>query len=70
MDVGLVMSGQSSSFHRKPHKFGWRDAFDIAVRWRQLSEPNDPVYWVDLLSPEQYAEGFGSQTPLITGMLR
>ena len=29
---------------------------DIAVKWRQYSEPNDPVWWVDLLSPEQFTE--------------
>jgi hypothetical protein len=23
------------------HTFGWRDAMDIIVKWRQLSEPND-----------------------------
>lgn len=25
----------------EPHPFGWRDAMDIVVKWRQLSEPND-----------------------------
>lgn len=25
------------------HPFSWRDAMDIPVRWRQLSEPNDQV---------------------------
>ena len=25
------------------HEFSWRDAMDIPVRWRQLSEPNDQV---------------------------
>lgn len=34
------------------HPLGWRDVFDIAVRWRQLSEPNDPVWWIDRLVPE------------------
>lgn len=23
------------------HAFGWRDAMDIVVRWRQVGEPND-----------------------------
>jgi hypothetical protein len=40
------------------------------VRWRQLSEPNDPVWWVDLLPPEQFAEGFGSHTPIVTGQCK
>ena len=25
------------------HEFSWRDAMDIPVRWRQISEPNDQV---------------------------
>lgn len=29
------------------HVFGWRDVFDTVVRWRQLSEPMDVVYWLD-----------------------
>lgn len=35
---GLQVDGRSSSAVRVPHEFGWRDAYDIAVRWRQLSE--------------------------------
>ena len=31
------------------HVFGWRDWFDIAIRWRQYSEPMDVVYWLDRL---------------------
>ena len=23
-----------------------------AIKWRQISEPNDPVFWIDLLAPE------------------
>lgn len=29
------------------HTFMFRDFFDIAVKWRQISEPNDPVWWID-----------------------
>ena len=29
------------------HIFGWRDFFDIAVRWRRLSESMDVVHWLD-----------------------
>jgi tetratricopeptide (TPR) repeat protein len=60
----------SSSLHSgKEHSFGWRDFMDIAVRWRQYSEPNDPVFWIDLLAPEAFAEGFGLQTPMVTGQM-
>jgi len=63
----LKVQGKGSSHNEKQHLFGWRDMYDIAIKWRQFSEPNDPVWWVDLLSPEQFAEGFGSHTPMITG---
>ena len=48
-------------------KWGWRDMYQVIAKWRQFSEPNDPVVWVDQLSPEQFAEGFGAHTPMITG---
>lgn len=28
------------------HYFHWRDAMDIIVKWRQLSEPNDQVLYL------------------------
>ena len=37
----LAPSGASSS--KETHPFGWRNAMDIIVKWRQLSEPNDQV---------------------------
>jgi hypothetical protein len=36
-----VASGERSA--SGSHAFVWRDAMDILVRWRQLSEPNDQV---------------------------
>ena len=60
----------SSKENGKPHEFSWRDFIDIAVKWRQVSEPNDPVFWIDLLAPEAFAEGFGLQTPMVTGQMK
>ncbi|CAG9465078.1 unnamed protein product [Pedinophyceae sp. YPF-701] len=48
----------------------WRDAVDVLVKWRQIAEPNDPVVWVDLLTPEEFAAGFGSHTPMFTGQTK
>jgi tetratricopeptide (TPR) repeat protein len=48
----------------------WRKYMDIIVRWRQISEPNDPVWWIDLLTRESYDIGFGLQTPLWGGQLK
>jgi hypothetical protein len=64
------VDGKSSSGNCHPHEFGWRDLYDILIKWRQYSEPNDPVWWVDLLTAEQFEEGFGSHTPMITGQMR
>lgn len=52
------------------HPVGFRDLFDVAVRWRQLSEPNDPVWWIDRLTPSAFREGFGLQTPMVNGQLK
>ena len=52
------------------HIFNWRDMFDIAVRWRQVSEPGDPVWWIDRFPDAAFQEGFGLQTPLVNGHLR
>lgn len=52
------------------HPVGYRDLFDVAVRWRQLSEPNDPVWWIDRLTPGAFKEGFGLQTPMVNGQLK
>ena len=52
------------------HTFGWRDAMDVIVRWRQAAEPNDQVIWVDLLTEREFTNGFGSHTPLFTGQTR
>ncbi|XP_049850015.1 uncharacterized protein LOC126320589 [Schistocerca gregaria] len=48
----------------------WRSIYSIVVKWRQYSEPNDAVWWVDQLTPEQFVSGFGSQTPIVTGQYR
>ena len=63
----VSVSGQASSLNREPHAFGWRDFFDILVRWRQAVEPLDPVWWIDRLTPESFQRGYGTTTPLIIG---
>ena len=41
---GSLQVTQGASGDQKPHAFGWRDAMDVLVKWRQLSEPNDQVH--------------------------
>lgn len=50
------------------HAFGWRDFFDIIVRWRQLSAPGDPIWWTDQLTQKQYHERQGMTTWMLNGV--
>ncbi|ONK64775.1 uncharacterized protein A4U43_C07F29780 [Asparagus officinalis] len=50
-------------------RLSWQDVYNIAVRWRQISEPCDPVVWVNKLS-EMFNSGFGSHTPLLLGQAK
>ncbi|KAL9378264.1 hypothetical protein Peur_029599 [Populus x canadensis] len=47
----------------------WKDVYSMAVKWRQISEPCDPVVWVNKLS-EEFNSGFGSHTPMILGQAK
>ncbi|CAF2146424.1 unnamed protein product [Brassica napus] len=47
----------------------WQDVYSSAVRWRQISEPCDPVVWVNKLS-EEFNSGFGSHTPMVLGQAK
>lgn len=34
----INVDGRSSSGIQTPHSFGWRDAYDVLIKWRQYSE--------------------------------
>nr|XP_007156747.1 hypothetical protein PHAVU_002G013900g [Phaseolus vulgaris]ESW28741.1 hypothetical protein PHAVU_002G013900g [Phaseolus vulgaris] len=59
-----IVDDRSSS-----RSISWKDIYSIAVRWRQISEPCDPVVWVNKLS-EEFNSGFGSHTPMILGQAK
>ncbi|CAL5371005.1 unnamed protein product [Camellia sinensis] len=60
-----ITEDRSSGRHMK----SWHDLYSLAVKWRQISEPCDPVVWVNKLS-EEFNSGFGSHTPLILGQAK
>lgn len=64
------VDGKSSSYKQSLHEFGWRDLMDITVRWRQHTEPNDPVFWIDLIENNDINMGFALQTPVISGQMK
>ncbi|XP_060970422.1 suppressor of RPS4-RLD 1 isoform X2 [Cannabis sativa] len=47
----------------------WQDVYSLAVKWRQISEPCDPVVWINKLS-EEFNSGFGSHTPMVLGQAK
>ncbi|KAJ4760063.1 Tetratricopeptide repeat protein 13 [Rhynchospora pubera] len=51
------------------HSLPWQDIYSLAVKWRQISEPCDPVVWVNKLS-EEFNSGFGSHTPMLLGQAK
>lgn len=63
----LYTHDNSKSVTQLQHVFGWRDFFDIAVFWRQISEPSDPVWWIDMLCEETFVDGYGASTPVLMG---
>lgn len=51
------------------HIFGWRDFYDVAVKWRQIAEPFDTVFWIDCTAAqEDQADKVGLQTFLYHGV--
>lgn len=71
LDTSIINKKYYSIGRRgKVHVLDWRDIMDIAVLWRQLSEPNDPVWWIDKFSKKAFEEGFGLQTPIVHGQLK
>lgn len=65
----LEQPGASPRAAGATHVATWRDVYDVCVRWRQLSEPFDPVWWIDRLTRESFEDGFGLQTPLVQGQM-
>ncbi|GBG82838.1 hypothetical protein CBR_g36368 [Chara braunii] len=65
-----AVAGQELNGTAAKKTFGWRDLYNIPVKWRQVSEPCDTVVWVDLLSKEEFEAGFGSHTPMVQGQSR
>jgi len=67
---GFAVMEAAQFMKERKVKCGWRESMNVLVKWRQISEPNDPVWWIDKLTKASLKEGFGLQTPLVTGELR
>jgi hypothetical protein len=49
------------------NRTGWRATLQIAATWRQISEPNTSVFWIDEMPEEAFKSGFGLETLLEAG---
>ncbi|XP_063163220.1 tetratricopeptide repeat protein 13 isoform X3 [Candoia aspera] len=43
----------------------WRDMFDIAVKWRRIADPDQPVLWLDQIPAQSLSRGFNNHINLI-----
>ncbi|XP_052788997.1 tetratricopeptide repeat protein 13-like isoform X3 [Mya arenaria] len=47
----------------------WRDMFDIAVRYRRLVDPEQPVLWLDKLPDHIHKDGYKNVLTLVKGSI-
>ncbi|KAG1347909.1 suppressor of RPS4-RLD 1 [Cocos nucifera] len=64
-----TLYGLNEDRYTSGRSLSWHDIYSIAVKWRQISEPCDPVVWVNKLS-EEFNSGFGSHTPMLLGQAK
>ncbi|XP_067844716.1 tetratricopeptide repeat protein 13 isoform X3 [Heptranchias perlo] len=44
----------------------WKDMFDIAVKWRRIADPDQPVLWLDQMPAQSLSRGFNNHINLIS----
>jgi hypothetical protein len=52
------------------HDLTWRDVFDVAVRWRQASDPYFAVLYFDALGSHDFTDKCLTKTNVIVGQQR
>ncbi|CAH3134240.1 unnamed protein product [Pocillopora meandrina] len=73
LDVAQVANkywraGRSSKTNHK--KASWRDMFNVVVKWRRLSDAEQPVFWLDLMPEKSVKTGFNFRMNLLRGQLK
>ena len=48
---------------QQQQEWGYRQWLEEAVRWRQASEPADPVWWVDRMPTQAFKDGWVTWPP-------
>ncbi|KXJ28211.1 tetratricopeptide repeat protein 13 [Exaiptasia diaphana] len=50
-------------------KLTWRDLFDVAIKWRRVVDPDQPVLWLDLMPDKSVKAGFNVHMTLVKGQM-
>uniref|UniRef100_A0A671Q2K4 Uncharacterized protein n=1 Tax=Sinocyclocheilus anshuiensis TaxID=1608454 RepID=A0A671Q2K4_9TELE len=53
----------------KTRQLQWRDMFDIAVKWRRIADPDQPVLWLEQMPARSLSRGFNNHINLIRGQI-
>jgi len=62
-------AGRSSKTNLKKVA-SWRDMFDVAVKWRRIFDPEQPVFWLDAMPEKSVKTGFNFRMNLLRGQLK
>ncbi|XP_071962571.1 tetratricopeptide repeat protein 13-like isoform X2 [Antedon mediterranea] len=50
-------------------RFTWRDVFNIAIRWRTIVDPEQPIMWLDMMPQTSFQAGYNTHMNLQRGQL-
>uniref|UniRef100_A0A8C5R2E8 Tetratricopeptide repeat domain 13 n=1 Tax=Leptobrachium leishanense TaxID=445787 RepID=A0A8C5R2E8_9ANUR len=67
--VQKTWSNSKVRINGKTRLMQWRDMFDIAVKWRRISDPDQPVLWLDQMPTQSLIRGFNNHINLIRGQV-
>ncbi|XP_051781524.1 tetratricopeptide repeat protein 13 isoform X1 [Erpetoichthys calabaricus] len=67
--VHRTWSNSKVRINGKTRQMQWRDMFDIAVKWRRIADPDQPVLWLDQMPARSLSRGFNNHINLIRGQI-
>ncbi|XP_041068948.1 tetratricopeptide repeat protein 13 isoform X7 [Carcharodon carcharias] len=64
--VQRAWSNSKIRVNGKTRLMQWKDMFDIAVKWRRIADPDQPVLWLDQMPAQSLSRGFNNHINLIS----
>ncbi|XP_033125868.1 tetratricopeptide repeat protein 13-like [Anneissia japonica] len=50
-------------------RFMWRDLFDVAIKWRSVVDPDQPILWLDMMPHPSFQAGYNTHMNLQRGQV-